>query len=100
MREVLESLEELRSTTSHNRWNKDAQLLYMWNSLHGAHIINEGARHDFVPSYVICHGRGRASDKAYGLVEVPRTTFLLGKNGEREDIKKTYRYTTVKLNKV
>ena len=49
---LLDSLAELHSTTPHNRWNKDAQLLYMWNSLHGAHIINEGARHDFVPSYV------------------------------------------------
>ena len=60
----------------------------------GSSTTRRDARHDFVPSYVICHGRGRDSNKE------TRTTFLLGKNGEREDIKKTYRYTTVKLNKV
>ena len=62
MSQVLESLEEIHSTTPHNRWNKDAHHLYIWNSLHGvAHgidasqLLYSSQRHDFVPSYVICN---------------------------------------------
>ena len=90
----LENLEEYYSPTSHNRRYKDAHYVYTWSSLHGAKIIKEGSRHDFVPSYVMCHGRGRDSDKEAG------STFLRGKNDERGDIKKTYWDTTVELNKV
>ncbi len=62
MREVLESLAEIHSTTPHNRWNKDAQLLNMWNSLHGVWQyrrrrlrgkFHDAKRLDFVPSYVM-----------------------------------------------
>ncbi len=52
---ALESLEEVYSTTPHNRWNKDAHYLYMSSSLHGANTIKEGSRHDFVPPYVMCN---------------------------------------------
>jgi len=55
----------------------------LWNSLHAAHSVGFKERGtNVIAADVICHGRGRASDK------VPRTTFLRGKNAKREDIKK------------
>ena len=38
---------------SHNMPDKDARHFYIWFSLHGANIIKEGPRHDFVPRYVM-----------------------------------------------
>ena len=52
---LIDSLLESGSTTPHNRRNKDAHYLYMSSSLHGANIMKEGSRHDFVLSSVSCN---------------------------------------------
>ena len=72
---LLEGLEEIHSTTPYNRWNKDAQLLYMWNSLHGVwqhsgmrlrELFDDAKRHDFVPLYVMRHA-ARSRPKSHYL---------------------------------
>ena len=75
--------------TADNKPEEDARHLCMLSSLHCVRLQSRrfatfvaGDRNDFFRRDVICHGRGRASDK------VPRTTFLRGKNAKREDIKK------------
>ena len=60
-----------------------------------AHYRLRGARRDFFGQDVICHGRGRTSDKE------TRTTLLRGKNDQRGGIKKRWKaWSTLKLNKV
>ena len=80
--------EQLAAAADNNR-KKDARLLYIvalassrFAALFELRTFMASKRDDFFAMDVICHGRGRDSNKE------TRTTFLRSKNAKREDIKK------------